>query len=863
MQVTKFIGAGGFMWNRVFPFLGWAREINSQTLRVDLVAGLTVALVLIPQSMAYAQLASLPAYYGLYAAFLPPLIAALFGSSRQLATGPVAVVSLLTSAALEPLATAGSEAYIAYALLLAFVVGIFQLLLGLLRLGVVVNFLSHPVINGFTNAAAIIIATSQLSKLFGVYVDKAEHHYETIWRVIVAAVHYTHWPTLALAALAFAIMYTLRMINPRIPSVLVAVAITATISWATGFEHNERVSIAHVRSESVRHTIEEYNNTIDAIETASEERAQLTHRVIDAAERFGKRSADYFRLTHRQDLLNFTLSHMKERASRLREQFRFMYFRGVWQSDRLVFYLDAEAPEGEAQDGRHWRLKVSNARLDTDNLEFMGGGAVVGEVPRGLPEIKAPDMDIKKMLGLLWMATIISLLGFMEAISIAKAIAVRTGQRLDVNQELIGQGLANILGAFFRSYPVSGSFSRSALNAGAGALTGLSSVFTSLVVVVTLLFFTPLLYYIPQSVLAAVIVSAVIGLINIKGFIHAYRAQRYDGVIAVISFVATLFFAPHLDRGIMIGVVLSIGHYLYRNMKPKLARLSLHPDHSLRDAERHGLRECAHIAVIQFEGPLFFASSNYLENRIEERLQTMPQLRHIHLIGNSVNEIDASGEETLSQLVDRLGERGIGISLSGLNENVLDTMRRTHLFEKIGEENIFPTQVMAIQAIHEKSHRDSSEEACPLIEVCYFDPDKVPDGKLLVHDFEILLVDDEKEFVTYTTKRLRRKGLNASGCTDPREALKMMEEKYYEVVILDLKMPGLSGQELLDEVHSRHPQSQVIMLTGHGTTKNAFHLAKAGAFEYLAKPCPMNDLIHAINKAVIVGRSRTANRKSA
>jgi SulP family sulfate permease len=851
------------MWNRFFPFLGWAREINRQTLQADLVAGVTVALVLVPQSMAYAQLASLPAYYGLYAAFLPPMIAALFGSSRQLATGPVAVVSLLTAAALEPLATAGSDAYIAYAVLLAFVVGIFQLLLGLLRLGVMVNFLSHPVVNGFTNAAAIIIATSQLSKIFGVYVDKAEHHYETLWRVVVAATHYTHWPTLALAALAFAIIYALKMVNPRIPYVLVAVAITATISWATGFEHNERVPITHVRSEEVRQTIEEFNNTIDAVKTASEKRAQLGHRIIDAEERFGKRSEEYFKLTHRQDLLNLRLGHLKQRASQLREQFRSLYFRGVQQSDQLTFYLDAKVPAGEDKDGRHWRLNVGNARLNTDSLEFTGGGAVVGEVPRGLPEIKAPDIDIKTILRILPMAVIISLLGFMEAISIAKAMAARTGQRLDVNQELIGQGLANIFGAFTKSYPVSGSFSRSAVNAGVGALTGLSSVFTSLVVVVTLIYFTPLLHYIPLSVLAAVIMSAVIGLINIKGFIRAYRAQRYDGIIAVVSFVATLAFAPHLDKGILIGVVLSIGHYLYRNMKPRLARLSLHPDHSLRDAERHGLRECVHIGVIQFEGPLFFANSNYLENQIADRLETMPHLRHIHLVGNSVSEVDASGEETLSLLVDRLGERGVELSLSGLTENVLDTMRRTRLYEKIGAENIFPTQLMAIQAVHEKSHRDSVEAACPLLEVCYFDPEKVPDGKLLVRDFEMLLVDDETDFVTYTTKRLRRKGLNVSACTDSREALKKMEEKYYEVVVLDLKMPGLSGQEVLDEVHSRHPQSQVIILTGHGTSEKAFHLGKAGAFEYLAKPCPIDDLIHAINKAVIVGRSRAANRKSA
>ena len=179
-----------------FPFLDWFRNYTPGKLKRDALAGLTVALVLIPQSMAYAQLAGLPPYYGLYASFLPPVIAALFGSSRQLASGPVAVVSLMTAASLEPLATSGSEGYIAYAVLLALMVGTFQFTLGVLRLGLVVNFISHPVVNGFTNAAAIIIASSQLSKILGVYVDKGEHHYETIIRIINAAMHYTHWPTL-------------------------------------------------------------------------------------------------------------------------------------------------------------------------------------------------------------------------------------------------------------------------------------------------------------------------------------------------------------------------------------------------------------------------------------------------------------------------------------------------------------------------------------------------------------------------------------------------------------------------------------------------------------------------------------------
>jgi sulfate permease, SulP family len=233
---------------RIFPFLEWLKGYNFVKLRTDAISGLTVALVLIPQSMAYAQLAGLPSYYGLYAAFLPPLIGALFGSSRQLATGPVAVVSLMTAASLSPLATAGSEGYIGYAILLALIVGLFQLLLGVLRLGLVVNFLSHPVVNGFTNAAAIIIATSQLSKMFGVSIDEAEHHYETIIRVVQAAMHYTHWLTFIMGVGAFAVMFVLKKVAPKIPNVLVAVAISTVISWAIGFEHNVKVDVTKIDS---------------------------------------------------------------------------------------------------------------------------------------------------------------------------------------------------------------------------------------------------------------------------------------------------------------------------------------------------------------------------------------------------------------------------------------------------------------------------------------------------------------------------------------------------------------------------------------------------------------------------------------
>ena len=221
-------------------------------MRADSIAGLTVALILIPQSMAYAQLAGMPAYYGLYASLVPTMIAAFFGSSRQLSTGPVAMVSLMTAAALEPLATTGSEAFVAYALLLALMVGLFQLLLGMFRLGVFLNFLSHPVILGFVNAAAIIIATSQLGKIFGVSAEKGEYHYEFVINTINAATDNTHWPTLAMALLAFAIMYAVRHYTPRLPSVLIAVMITTVLAWLVGFAKHSTVDLDQIASKDIR-----------------------------------------------------------------------------------------------------------------------------------------------------------------------------------------------------------------------------------------------------------------------------------------------------------------------------------------------------------------------------------------------------------------------------------------------------------------------------------------------------------------------------------------------------------------------------------------------------------------------------------
>lgn len=705
------------MLKRIFPFLDWFKGYNLATLQADGIAGLTVALVLIPQSMAYAQLAGLPPYYGLYASFLPPMLASLFGSSRQLATGPVAVVSLMTSASLEPLATAGSEGYIAYAILLAVLVGVFQFSLGVLRLGLVVNFLSHPVVNGFTNAAAIIIATSQLSKMFGVNVDNAPHHYETVYKVILQAIHYTHWPTFFLGALAFAIMYGLKKIAPRIPNVLVAVAITTVISWAIGFEHNIKAPLSAIQHSATHELVQKFNEALNGLKPLADRRVDVSKAIEQA--KAGHHVIATVKAEHEDKLIQLESDALKLEAQRYREKIRETLFEAAVSPDgSMTFYPKGSLPQGVKSDSRIWRIKVGNRVLQPEKLTMIGGGEVVGVVPKGLPSFSMPRFELSAILHLLSYAAIISLLGFMEAISIAKAMASKTGQRLDPNQELIGQGIANVLGALSKSYPVSGSFSRSAVNLQAGAITGLSSVFTSLTVVIALMFFTPLLYHLPQSVLAAVIMMAVIGLINVSGFIHAWEAQWYDGLISILSFIFTLWFAPHLDKGIMVGVGMSLGVFLYKSMRPTIATLARHEDEALRCASTHGLRQCKYISVMRFDGPLFFANSSYFEDQITDLIQQKETLRHILIVSNGINDIDASGEETLSLILDRVRSGGIEISFSGVNESVMKVLKRTHLIAKIGEQHLFPTMEIAIRSIHETAHRGGDEIDCPLQTVC-------------------------------------------------------------------------------------------------------------------------------------------------
>ncbi len=706
------------MFYRFLPFLEWFAGYDGRRLKHDAVAGLTVALILIPQSMAYAQLAGLPAYYGLYASLLPPLVAALFGSSRQLATGPVAVVSLMTAASLEPIAATGSPGYIAYAMLLATMVGLVQFLLGVLRLGLVINFLSHPVVNGFSNAAAVIIATSQLPKLFGIQIDSAEHYYETVIRMLRAAAHHTHWPTLFMGLLGFALMLLVKRMNSRIPGVLAAVVFTTLLSWAIGFEDNLSIDLAKISCPQGGSLIRQFNAAARSVPPLVAKRAE-ENRIMAKAKSDGDIIA-MLDAEHNVDIMTIQIERLNYDADVYREKLRQLRFvKTIRPNGRLRFVPVGSSQDAGGGDRRLWRLKIGNAPLDPKKIVFAAGGDVIGDIPKGLPSIRPPVFEWHVLGHLLPFAAIIALLGFMEAISIAKAMAAKTGQRLDPNQELIGQGLGNLAGALSGSYPVSGSFSRSAVNLQAGAFSGMSSIFSSLAVLVMLLFFTPLLYHLPQSVLAAVIMMAVMGLINVNGFVHAWRAQRHDGIISVITFVSTLAFAPHLEKGIFIGVGLSLAVFLYKSMRPSVVSLSLSPDRRLHDAMAYGLKECRYIDVVRFEGPLFFANSSYLEDQIARHRINKKKLKHIILVANGINDIDASGQDTLSLVVDRVRSAGIDLSISGANETVTAKLRHTHLLAKIGEDHFYPDMDAAIRAVHRQTHKGEEEESCPLKTVVY------------------------------------------------------------------------------------------------------------------------------------------------
>lgn len=697
--------------SRFLPFLRWF-PMRANNFKADFLAGITVALILVPQSMAYAQLAGLPAYYGLYAAFLPGIIAALWGSSAQLATGPVAVVSLLTASSLAPLAAAGSSQFIALAIMMALMVGIIQLGLGIFKLGVIVNFLSHPVIIGFTNAAAIIISLSQLSKVLGVSMGRSEHFIQDIWGV-VQQVGDTHTPTLLMGISAFAIMWGLKKFVPVLPGVLIAVVITTIVSWSIGFEHNSTGKIEEIVDAEVKSLANDFSNTEIKINALNNKLSTKSAELKLLQQEHDLRRQSIAALNYEIELMKLELKEAEVANRILARSLRKFIFEQVSASDTQTakLYLSGQVPQNEKTDGYRWRIK----KVSKGELSLVGGGEVVGAIPAGLPSMDIPKFSWDMMGALFSGALVISLVGFMEAISIAKAIAAKTKDRIDPNQELMGQGLANIVGSFSQSYPTSGSFSRSAVNMNAGSKTGMSSVFAGLFVLVTLLFLTPLLYHLPQAVLAAVIMMAVIGLINFKAIFHAWHTHKHDGIAAIVTFIATLAFAPHLDNGIIVGAGLAIILYLYRTMKPRVAILGRHKDGTLRDAKAHGLPMSEYIVAVRYDGSLYFANVSYFEDTILEAMSKSPTSRHLMIVADGINQLDASGDEVIHHVVERLRSNDTRVVFCGLKKQVTDVMSNSGLLAYIGEDNIFPDDDKALDSIYAEVLKFAPDAQCRLL----------------------------------------------------------------------------------------------------------------------------------------------------
>jgi len=543
--------------------------LTPASLRGDLVAGVTVSLVAIPQSLAYAQLAGVPPHYGLYAAFIPSIVGALFGSSAILSTGPVALTSLLTAASVGVLVPAATPQFYAYVTLLALLSGVLQLAFGLARAGVLLSLVSHPVLMGFINAAALLIALSQLPALMGISVRQSQHLLLDTWSA-VSRPDLLHEVSLAFGVAAIVMLIAFRRVAPRLPGVLITVALATWVSHATGF-----------------------------------------------AER---------------------------------------------------------------------------------------GGRVVGVIPTGFPALSVPDLNWVAVRELMPAAFVVALISFMEAMSSCKVIAIRKRVRWDENQELLGQGLAKIAAAFFQSMPVSGSFSRSALNLASHAQTGLSSVFAAASVLATLLFFTPYLHDLPKPVLAALIILAVLNLIDVRALGQAWRASRDDGLAGTATFVATLAFAPNIQIGILAGIIISLAAFLYRRMRPRVAVVSLYVDGTLRDVTRFDMPPLhERVGAIRFDASLYFANASFFEEAVLKLERDRPEIAYILVAASSINDIDASGVETLRNLAERLRQSGVTLVLSGAKQQVREVLERTGTTAVLGERNVYGTDTEAIAALRARA----------------------------------------------------------------------------------------------------------------------------------------------------------------
>ncbi|NOT18498.1 MAG: SulP family inorganic anion transporter [Sulfuriferula sp.] len=677
------------MLTTLFPFLHWF-PLKRDKMRADLIAGITVALILVPQSMAYAQLAGLPVVYGLYASLLPVVVASMWGSSNQLHTGPVAMLALISAVTIVPFATPGTDKFIELSIMLALMVGVLRLALGLLRLGALVNLLSSPVVVGFTNAAALIIGLSLLPEVLNVPFPRSDVFMADLWRV-VAQVGQLHWTTLGFAFATAVIMIGLRRYLPRIPGILVAVVITTLASWAIGFESNQSVPLAAVATPTARAEIAAYADTDKQIKLFTTKLSDVNQRLRGLNQGEQELMEVEAGLHAEAELARRKIALLKASNNQRRIELHALKFMRVEQANGDFLYQIATQASDE-----NWHF----GKITDGQVTFTGGGRVVGSIPVGLPTFAVPKVHTDLLMALLPGALVMALIGFLEATSISKAISAMTRERINPSRELVGQGLANIVGSFFHSFVVSGSFSRSAVAARMGARTGLFAVVSALIVMLVLLFFTPYLYHLPLAVLAVIVMLSVFDLIKIRPLLMAWKVDRLGALSGVITFAATLAMAPAIANGVLLGVVLTILLLLVRQMRPRAVMLGQLPDGSLGDMKTNELSPISkHFAIVRYDGSLDFLNAAHFEEVMLQVHAAFPDAKTILVVANGINTIDASGEEKIREIAVYMRDANVNLAFSSLKQPVREKFDFAGLPSLLGEENLFMTRDAAIQAL--------------------------------------------------------------------------------------------------------------------------------------------------------------------
>lgn len=565
------------MLKQYFPILAWSKGYDRQHFSSDLVAAVIVTVMLIPQSLAYALLAGLPAEIGLYASILPLMAYCIFGTSRTLSVGPVAVVSLMTAAALGNLGLTTTQEYLTAAVLLAFISGLMLVGMGIFRLGMLANFLSHPVISGFISAAGLIIAASQLKHIFGVSVDG--HNILEILQGLYLSIEQTNLPTL-----------------------LLGISATIFLFWI--------------------------------------------------------RKAFYPMLLHF----------------------------GV--SEGLAGPL--------AKTGPVLAIIVTIAVTWVFGLEQQGV-KVVGEIPQGLPSIVIPSFDMGLWHQLLGSALLISIIGFVESVSVAQTLAAKRRQRISPNQELIGLGASNIASSMSGGFPVTGGFSRSVVNFDAGAQTPAAGAFAAIGIALATLFLTPLIFFLPKATLAATIIVAVLSLVDLGALKRTWHYSRSDFSAMLITIVFTLM--QGVEVGIILGVSLSILLHLYRTSKPHSAEVGLvEGSEHFRNVERHKVETRQHVLTLRIDESLYFVNSRYLEDRVYDLVAKNPRVEHFVLMCPAVNFIDASALESLEAINILLKDSQVKFHLSEVKGPVMDRLERSHFLQELTG-SVYLSQYDAWQAL--------------------------------------------------------------------------------------------------------------------------------------------------------------------